>query len=381
MSSIKELFKYDKSYYENKLREKFPDISLIMDKKTSVVIYGAAETGRMYKANLVKEGITILAFADSNPDLWGMDIDGIKIISPEELKKNYPDTPILVASAFYDTEIYEMLCKMKFSLVYPVSFLNYNYPDIFVSPEYFQEFDSLFIPGNQYEILKLNELWEDKKSKEVFYNIIRFRLTFDKSYLKAIKSKYKQYFETPIIPLSQEEVFIDCGAYTGDSIVNFYEETSGRFKKAYSFEPDRTNFIKLYETVRRIDPLRIIPVNSGVYHSTTEINFNEAGTIGSRIDKGKNSVSRPVVSIDDFMKNKEYVTFIKMDIEGAELDALSGAKEVIQKNKPKLAICVYHKASDLWKIPFFIKSLNKNYQFYLRHYSNGITDTIFYANV
>lgn len=379
MNNIKELFEFDKEYYQNKLREKFPDISWIMDKKTPVVIYGAARMGRIFKTNLIKNDINILVFADSNSDLWGMDVDGIKIISPEELRRNYPNNPILVASLSYETEIYEMLCKMKFPLVYPLSLLNYNYPDIFVSPEYFQKFSSLFIPENQSDIFKVNEFWEDEESKQVFYNIIRFRLTFDKSCIKAIKSKYKQYFEPTILSFCQEEVFVDCGAYMGDSVMQFYEETSGRFKKVYSFEPDRSNFFKLCDTVIRIDPLRIIPLNSGVYHSTGKISFHELGGIDTRIGSGENSVSLPVVSIDDFMKNKEDATFIKMDIEGAELDALLGAKETIQKNKPKLAISVYHKASDLWKIPLLIKSVNKDYRLYLRHYTNETIDTICYA--
>jgi FkbM family methyltransferase len=377
---LKELFESDKGYYENKLREKFPDIYLIMDKKAPVVIYGAARMGRIFKTNLIENGINILAFADSNSDLWGMDIDGIKIISPEELRKNYPNNPILIASLLYETEISEMLRKMRFPLVYPLSFLNYKYPDIFVSPaEYFQKFSSLFIPENQSDIFRVNEFWEDEESKQVFYNIIKFRLTLDKFCIKVIKSKDKQYFDPNILSFCQEEIFLDCGAYTGDSVKQFYKEVSGKFKKVYSFEPDRSNFFKLCETVRRLDSLRIIPVNSGVYHSTGVISFRVLGGIDTRIDSGENSVSLPVVSIDDFLKNKEGATFIKMDIEGAEVEALLGAKETIQQNKSKLAISVYHKASDFWEIPLIIKSLNKDYRLYLRHYSNEITETVCYA--
>jgi len=379
-NKLKELFELDKEYYENKLREKFPDVSLIMSKKTPVIIYGAAKMGRIFKTNLIENGIKILAFADSNSDLWERDIDGIKIISPEELRKKHLDKPILVASLSCETEISEMLHKMQFPLVYPLCWLNYKYPDIFVSPEYFQQFNTLFIPENQFDIFTVNEFWEDEESKQVFYNIIKFRLTFDKSCIKRIRSKYKQYFEPGILSFGQEEVFLDCGAYTGDSVEQFYEEVSGRFKKVYLFEPDRSNFLKLCDTARRLDPLKIVPVNSGVYHLTGEISFRDSGGIDTRIGSGENSVFLPVVSIDDFLKNKEDATFIKVDIEGAEVEALLGAKETIQKNKPKLAISVYHKASDLWKIPLLIKSLNKDYRFYLRHYNtNEITDTVCYA--
>lgn len=377
---LKKLFELDEEYYKNKLQEKFPDIFWIVNKKTPVVIYGAAKMGRMFKTNLMKNGINILVFADGNSDLWGRDIDGIKIISPEELKKDYHNSPILVASLSYETEIFEMLRKMQFPLIYPLCWLNYKYPDIFVSPEYFQKFSSLFIPENQSDIFRVSKFWEDEKSKQVFYNIIKFRLTFDKSCIKAIKTKYnKHYFEPDILSFSEEEVFIDCGAYTGNSVERFYKEVSGKFKKAYSFEPDRSNFLKLCDTARRIDSPKIVPVSRGVYHSTGEISFYESGGDNTRIDSGENSVSLPVVSIDDFLKDKENVTFIKMDIEGAEADALLGAKETIQKDKPKLAISVYHKTTDLWKIPLFIKSLNKNYRLYLRHYTNEITDTVCYA--
>jgi FkbM family methyltransferase len=376
---LKELFELDKEYYENKLQKKFPDIFWIVSKKIPVVIYGAAKMGRIFKTNLIENGIDILAFADSNPDLWETDIDGIKIVSPEELKKNYSNNPILVASLLYETEISEMLYKMQFPLVYPLCWLNYKYPDIFVSPEYFQKFSSLFTPENQSDIFKMNEFWADEESKQVFYNIIKFRLTFDKSCIKAIRSKYKQYFEPGILSFSKEEVFLDCGAYIGDTVEQFYQEVSGKFKRVYSFEPDRSNFFKLTDIARKLDPLRVVSVNRGVYHSTGEMSFRELGGIDTRIDGGENSVSLPVVSIDDFLKNKEAATFIKMDIEGAEVDALLGAEKTIQKNKPKLAISVYHKAPDLWKIPLLIKSLNKDYRLYLRHYTNEITETVCYA--
>ena len=105
----------------------------------------------------------------------------------------------------------------------------------------------------------------------------------------------------------------------------------------------------------------------------------ETGDPIARIIDSKQSVPINVLSIDDFMKDKEAPTFIKMDIEGSETEALLGAKKIIKKYKPKLAISVYHNATDLWKIPLLIKSLNNDYKIYLRHYSNEIMDTICYA--
>lgn len=377
---LKQLFKLGKKSHENKLREKFSDISLIMSRKNPVIIYGAGKMGRIFKTNLAKFGVDILAFADSNPNLWGRDIDGIKIISPKKLKKNYSHKPILIASLVYETEIYEKLCQMQFPLIYPLCFLNYKYPDVFISPEYFQKFNSLFSLKNQSDILKISMLWEDEESEKVFLNLIKFHLTFNKFFIKAVKSKYQQYFEPNILSFNQKEVFLDCGAYTGDSVAQFCKEVSNKFKKIYSFEPDQENFLKLCESIKKINSSRIIPVDKAVYSSTKEIKFCETNNVDARIDyKGKNSVIISAVSIDDFLKNKEEATFIKMDIEGAETEALLGAKAVIQKSKPKLAISVYHKDLDLWQIPLLIKRLNKDYRIYLRHYSNEIIDTVCYA--
>lgn len=81
--------------------------------------------------------------------------------------------------------------------------------------------------------------------------------------------------------------------------------------------------------------------------------------------------------MDDVVDEK--VTFIKMDIEGAEYEALLGAKETIQKNKPKLAISIYHKPEDIISIPKLIKSMVPNYRLYIRHYSNADNETVLYA--
>lgn len=75
----------------------------------------------------------------------------------------------------------------------------------------------------------------------------------------------------------------------------------------------------------------------------------------------------------------EKVTFIKMDIEGAEYNALLGCKKIIREQKPKLAICIYHKPEDIIEIPELILSINKEYQFYIRHYSTTWAETILYA--
>lgn len=107
--------------------------------------------------------------------------------------------------------------------------------------------------------------------------------------------------------------------------------------------------------------------------------MDEESTGGRLLEEGTNFV--PVTTIDSVVSEKEKVTYIKMDVEGAELQSLKGAKETIMRDTPKLAICIYHRQDDLWKIPEYILSLNKKYRFYIRHYCSYYYETVLYAVV
>jgi FkbM family methyltransferase len=124
---------------------------------------------------------------------------------------------------------------------------------------------------------------------------------------------------------------------------------------------------------------RVILFNKGVSDKTGRVFFESTGDTSARISEvGSSSIE--VITIDEALQEYEFpVEFIKMDIEGAELAALHGAKETIQKYKPILAICVYHKLDDLITIPQYIKKLVPEYKLYLRHHSKCIFETVLYA--
>lgn len=374
------LFKNKKEYYEDKIKKIFPDFNIITSNKSGVIIYPAGRKTEALVESLTRNGIAVAAVGDGDSNVWGKKIGSCLIFSPEELAEKYSDFPVIVSSTDYREEITEVLKKMGFKIIFHISFLNFINPDIFpVFPEYHRRFYSLFEIANQTEIIKLNSLWEDEESREAFLKILQFRLGFDDSILNERKFSANQYFEKKFMSFLQDEIFIDCGAFKGDTIEQFNLITSAKFKRIYAFEPDRNNFDKLLKKCGEIGAEKIECQPSGVYSFTGKVNFMETGDAIARIVEDDRSFSINVVSLDDFMKNKEPVTFIKMDIEGAEMDALLGAKEIIKKYKPKLAISAYHRADDLWKIPLLIKNLNSDYKIYLRHYSNEVMDTVCYA--
>lgn len=170
-------------------------------------------------------------------------------------------------------------------------------------------------------------------------------------------------------------MFVDCGAYIGDTLLAFAQET-GDFKKAYLFEPDTSVRSVLEKNVKKYKD-KFCVIEAGAYSHKAILRFCETGMgLGTIVDNGDNVVS--VETIDEVVGNDK-VTFIKMDIEGSELEALKGAENTIKRDKPKLAICIYHKDEDFYMIPKYIRSIVPEYKMYVRHYSDTASETVLYA--
>lgn len=192
----------------------------------------------------------------------------------------------------------------------------------------------------------------------------------------------KQYFDDEILQIENNEVFIDGGCFdfrTSQLFLKKVEEIGIKYKKIYAFEPDKINFEKSKTRIEKLNLKNIDLVKAGLWSKKDNLKFSSQGNGASHIlslnDKEINRVD--VVALDEYIKEK--VTFIKMDIEGAELEALKGARQILLRDKPKLAICIYHKKEDLWEIPYYVKTLVPEYKLYIRHYSNDATETVLYA--
>lgn len=184
-----------------------------------------------------------------------------------------------------------------------------------------------------------------------------------------------QYFDLPYLQHAENEIFVDAGCYDGSSVRNFIKWSQGKYKAIFSSEPDIQCYKKCQETLRDVDNFYL--EKRGLWSSQTRLSFSAKGDSTSKIVTGGEE-SIQTVCLDDMVGDKK-VTFIKMDIEGAEKEALIGASKTIGNYKPKLAICIYHKPQDVWEIPGLILELNPKYRFYVRHYSLYDPETILYA--
>lgn len=188
--------------------------------------------------------------------------------------------------------------------------------------------------------------------------------------------EHQQYFSVPALYHSPQEVFVDVGAFDGDTVRRFVE-WAGSFEHIYAFEPDPSNGAKCRATLSEIAGERGTLLPYGVWSEKGELRFNVRGDMQSHIEEtGEECLL--VTSIDQELAGKR-VTFIKMDIEGAEMPALHGAEQTIRENRPKMAVCIYHRPDDILDIPDFLLSIHPDYRFYLRHHSLRNEETVLYA--
>lgn len=235
------------------------------------------------------------------------------------------------------------------------------------------------------EILKCVELLEDEKSAEVYAEIIESRL-MGRSPSNKILNRNQYFALTDFCTFSEKEIFVDCGAFVGDTIEEYLFSHEGTFGKIIAFEPDAVNFGALKARVERLNKEwaltadKIQLVNAGVGTMTTEGILPKHAGLGSRISEKRDADGDPIkiYALDDFF-TEQRVDFLKADIESFELDMLRGAEKVIRRDLPKIAVCIYHNASDIYQILLWIDSLNMGYKFSIRHHSTLISDTVLYA--
>lgn len=228
----------------------------------------------------------------------------------------------------------------------------------------------------------------DELSRDVFVNFINTKITNNAAYLDNVCTR-DIYFPKNILKLSDDEIFVDCGAYTGDTILLFKKMSNGKYNQIYAFEPDKDNLKALQQTIHE-NAIKNITVHPfGAWDGKDILQFTASkgeSQTGSYINgcchhdgAVLETTSLPVDSIDSTISIRDKVTYIKMDIEGSELKALKGAENTIKTHKPKCAISAYHTKEDICGIPLFLKSLNPDYKIYFRQHHYVSWDMVCYA--
>lgn len=219
---------------------------------------------------------------------------------------------------------------------------------------YFQNLDKLY---------KVYEMFDEAESKKVFLAFIKGKLT--KQFQDFRFAPEPQYFLEGFLP-TEGDIAIDGGAYDGATSRDFIMQGA----KVYAFEMDGENYKKC---LPRAGKYNFVIENLGLSNQEGQEFYNHGG-VGS--GKGRGNVVGNFIDLDTYVlkKNLPRVDYIKLDIEGAELDMLHGAAKTIARWKPKMAVSAYHKPEDLWTLANYIKSIRPDYEFKFRHYKIDCAD-------
>ncbi len=241
-----------------------------------------------------------------------------------------------------------------------------------------------YFKGEQENIIKAFHLLGDEKSRERYVNVICNRIAPQMSTM-SYDQMYQslQYFPNDVFKLTEHESVVDGGAYTGDTLSSFLQVSQNQFDAYHAFEIDSKNFDRLSQERGKHKPSvqnKIYCYQKGLWDVEGALSYGRQASDDSySMYNGEDTVAVETVSLDGFL-GEERITFIKMDIEGAEWKALQGAKGIIENQKPKMAICVYHRLEDIWKIPIFLKELVPEYRIAIRHHAKfWVAETVCYA--
>ena len=270
-----------------------------------------------------------------------------------DLCERYGDFIVLVSFATSLTEVRENILRIAserelYAPCVPV------YGDTLFTDEYYEEHKS--------EIESARDLLSDERSKEIFDNIIAYRLSGRLEYLFKAESDPAEVWEDIIRPEGYVNI-ADCGAYTGDTAAEFIEKCQN-LKRIYALEPDPKNFKKL----SAVEDERIIPVNKGAWDKPETVEFNMGAGRGAAQGKKGRTVLLGFDTLDSIV-GEDDIDYIKYDVEGAEFKALAGSEETIKRCSPDLLVSLYHRTEDIFTLTKRVHYLCPGHKLYLRRFS------------
>ncbi|HZP70787.1 MAG TPA: FkbM family methyltransferase [Pseudolabrys sp.] len=334
--------------------------------EVSTGLYGLGFLGRWAVPRLIARGVKLVACYDANESIAGTTYHGLPVHHSGVLESSRPEFIVITAR-----HAVEPVSSMLSGLTIPhVSYDAWHVAENF--PEFRHVHDDVLF---------------DERSRQVLRAVLMTMLTGKTNYCAAACEE-NQYFCLPRFFESGSEHFVDAGAYDGDSVEKFISTRHGAFAKIYAFEPGPRQFSTLKTRIERLlveqafDANTIEAVNAGLgdgeYLASAGTTSGQMTNLAVGYDSAGAGVALRIVSLDGFMKERP-VTFLKADVEGMELALLKGARSTIRRNKPKIAICVYHYPTDIPEIAGYLAGLVPDYRFALRHHSRQFMETVLYC--
>jgi FkbM family methyltransferase len=337
-----------------------------------LAIVGAAGEGRRLAGLCGAYGVAVRAIVDDDPAKHGLEVPGGAVKPLSALAPLDRSMPVIVASHRV-LKAAAAPRRLGFTNVAPFAVLQVLEPDRF-PPHMFYAGLLEDLCANRERYAGLAARLSDGMSRRVLDAVVGFRLTLNAELLRPVLDE-RLYSPPGHVAYGPEAVYVDAGAFDGDSVRIFIDRAGGRFGRILAFEPDPATHRRLAGHFAG-DP-RVQAIEMGLHRSSGTLQFESDASRGARLVDGGGTSIR-VAALDDVLEGGP-VDAIKMNIEGAEIEALWGAQASIRRWGPALFIAAYHRPSDLWRLPDVVHEIRPGYRLFLRQHDGGIIETVLYA--
>ncbi len=318
-----------------------------------IYIYGMGDGAMKIMSVFRQYGIKTSGIFASDDFVRGHYFQGFKVLKLSEVEEKEDDFAVVLAFAAGYEELVNRIKEINRKHTLYV-------PDVPVIGSGLFTYD--YCVRHASELETVYSMLADSLSKKVFASIINFKISGDIKYLEDITSTKIEIYRDIIKP-NLNEHYVDLGAYNGDTIKELLEITRDKYVSIYAMEPDRKNFKKLAKYVNEKE--HIYAYNNAAWCIDTQLPFaSKSGRQSSLANMGTKMIDAR--SVDSILEGRE-ATLIKMDVEGAEREALWGACRTISKYNPRLMVALYHRNEDIFELPLLVHKLNPKYKLYIRH--------------
>jgi FkbM family methyltransferase len=373
-AQLRELLEGDEGRFQARERALLDRLAAPLAKPP--VLFGAGRLGRIALAGLRRAGVNPPALADNNPALWGREVDGLPVLSPQDAADRFGADAPFVVTIYTGARVLQQL-RDRGLRAFPFAALFLKHHDVLLPHV------GLDLPSKVYrhvaDVRAGLFVWADEASRREYVAQVRYRLSLDERLPPPLPPE-QTYFPEDLVPLSPDERFVDCGAYDGDSVRGFLKRRGTSFGHVHAVEPDPVNCGKLRQFVAGLPAElsgKLTVIQSAAGARRERVRFAATGTAESSV-QGGGAFEVECAPLDELLAGAA-PTYVKMDIEGAEPEALAGAHALIREHAPVLAVCLYHSQEHLWQIPLLIRSLSDRYRLFLRRYSDALWEQVCYA--
>lgn len=334
----------------------------LMKTEKPIVMYGMGDGAEKILSVMEEKGIRPAEFMASDEFVRGHSFHGYRVKKLSEIEAEYADFFLVICFGSAIPEVMERVTRLseRYETVAP---------DVPVVGGGL--FDAGYVTSHEEEIKEVRALFADDRSREIFDALVYYRLTGDLAALRGAETEKSEALS--LLKIGTNEIYMDLGAYNGDTVEEFLRLTDKRFEKIYAVEPDRRSYSRLRRRLYALGSGVFSHYNAAVCAEDGPVTLSRRSNRGSALAEGNPALKRERTetvdgrSVDSILKGGR-ATLIKYDVEGSEEQALRGSAQTIGKYKPRLIVSLYHRTEDLVSLPLLIRELNPSYKLYLRHH-------------